>query len=64
MVVDASKRVAVPSFVGQSLRKVVEQAGIAGLSVQVLGNGTAREQAPAPGTLVPSGTAVVVRFER
>jgi cell division protein FtsI (penicillin-binding protein 3) len=64
VVVDASRRIAVPSFVGQSLRKVVEQAGGVGLSVQVLGNGIARDQAPAPGTLVPSGTAVVVRFAR
>jgi cell division protein FtsI (penicillin-binding protein 3) len=64
VVVDASKRIAVPSFVGQSVRRVIEQAGNAGLAVQVLGNGIARDQAPAPGTLVPSGTAVVVRFAR
>ena len=62
--VDASKRIAVPSFVGESVRRVVEEAGNAGLSVQVLGNGIAREQAPAPGTSVPTGTAVVVRFTR
>jgi cell division protein FtsI (penicillin-binding protein 3) len=64
VVVDASKRVAVPAFSGQSLRKVVEQAGAVGLSVQAVGGGLAREQAPAAGTLVPIGTAIVVRFVR
>ena len=31
------------------MRKVVEQAGQLGLGVQVIGNGIAREQAPAAG---------------
>lgn len=64
VVVDSSKRVTVPSFVGEPLRRVVEQAGTSGLAVQVLGDGLAREQAPAPGTLVPAGTEIVVRFAR
>jgi cell division protein FtsI (penicillin-binding protein 3) len=34
------------------------------LAVEVIGNGMAREQAPAPGTMVPAGTEVVVRFTR
>jgi cell division protein FtsI (penicillin-binding protein 3) len=38
------------------------QASAAGLGVQVLGSGLARDQAPAAGTLVPAGTAIVVRF--
>lgn len=62
VVVDSSKRIAVPSFVGQDVRKVVEQAGSAGLGIQVLGSGIARNQAPAPGTMVPVGTEIVVRF--
>jgi cell division protein FtsI (penicillin-binding protein 3) len=46
------------------LRLVVQQAGELGLRVQTLGSGMAREQAPAPGTMVPVGTEVVVRFSR
>jgi cell division protein FtsI (penicillin-binding protein 3) len=64
VVVDASPRVAVPSFEGGALRTVVEQAASAGLRVQPIGSGLAREQAPAPGTMVPAGTEVVVRFTR
>jgi cell division protein FtsI (penicillin-binding protein 3) len=64
LVTDAKHRVAVPSFVGASVRQVVERAGTAGLAVQLLGNGMAREQAPAAGTLVPMGTEIVVRFAR
>ena len=61
---DAKQRVMVPSFTGASVRQVVERAGMAGLAVQPLGNGLAREQAPAAGTLVPMGTEIVVRFAR
>lgn len=64
LITDAKHRVSVPSFVGTSVREVVERAGTAGLAVQVLGNGLARDQAPAAGTLVPMGTQVVVRFAR
>ena len=64
VVVASAQRVAVPSFVGEPVRKVIEQAGSTGLGVQVLGSGIARGQAPAPGTMVPSGTEVVVRFGR
>jgi cell division protein FtsI (penicillin-binding protein 3) len=64
LITDAKHRVAVPSFVGASVREVVERAGTAGLAVQLLGNGMARDQAPAAGTLVPMGTQVVVRFAR
>jgi cell division protein FtsI (penicillin-binding protein 3) len=64
VVVDASHRVAVPSFTGGSLRTVVEHADQVGLRVQPLGSGLAKEQAPAPGTMVPAGTEVVVRFAR
>jgi cell division protein FtsI (penicillin-binding protein 3) len=57
-----NERVAVPSFMGRSLREVVVQASAAGLGVQVVGSGVAREQAPAAGTMVPAGTEIVVRF--
>ena len=64
IVTDTNHRVAVPSFVGEPLRQVVENAGGAGLEVQLLGDGIAREQAPAAGTLVPLGTEIIVRFRR
>ncbi|HTW48201.1 MAG TPA: penicillin-binding protein [Acidobacteriaceae bacterium] len=60
----ANVRVAVPSFLGKSLRDVVVQASAAGLGVQVVGSGLARDQAPAAGTLVPAGTEIVVQFAR
>jgi cell division protein FtsI (penicillin-binding protein 3) len=56
--------VAVPAFVGEPVRQAVESAGAAGLSLQVLGSGIAREQVPVAGTMVPPGTDIVVRFTR
>jgi cell division protein FtsI (penicillin-binding protein 3) len=64
VVVDAGLRVSVPSFEGAALRTVVERADGAGLRVQPVGSGLAREQVPAAGTMVPAGTEVVVRFTR
>jgi cell division protein FtsI (penicillin-binding protein 3) len=64
VVVDAGRRVAVPSFTGDALRNVVETAANLGLRVEPVGSGTARDQAPQAGTLVPLGTEVVVRFAR
>ncbi len=64
IITDAKRRISVPSFVGEPLRQVVENAGGAGLEVQLLGDGIAREQAPAAGTLVPLGTEIIVRFKR
>jgi cell division protein FtsI (penicillin-binding protein 3) len=64
VVVDSTRRVAVPSFLGQGVRHVIEQAGTSGLAVEVVGNGLAREQAPSPGTMVPAGTEIVVKFTR
>jgi len=64
VVVDPRQRVAVPSFTGQALRNVVETAAGAGLKVETVGSGSARDQAPAAGTMVPLGTQVIVRFAR
>jgi cell division protein FtsI (penicillin-binding protein 3) len=64
VVVDAGLRVPVPSFEGAGLRGVVERADSAGLRVQAVGSGLAREQVPAAGTMVPAGTEIVVRFSR
>ncbi len=64
IVVDAASRVGVPSFLGEPLRVAVESAGTAGLALQIVGSGIAREQVPAPGSMVPPGTEIVVRFTR
>ena len=60
--VDAQNRIGVPSFVGEPLRVAIETASTAGLALQIVGSGIAREQVPAPGSMVPPGTEVVVRF--
>jgi cell division protein FtsI (penicillin-binding protein 3) len=62
--VNEAKRLQVPSLIGLPVRKVIEQAAAAGLEVQITGNGTVREQAPAPGTMVVPGTQIVVRCGR
>ncbi len=54
------KQITVPTLIGLPVRKVIEAAAAAGLDVQITGSGTAREQAPAPGTQVPLGTKIVV----
>jgi cell division protein FtsI (penicillin-binding protein 3) len=64
VLVDASKRVAVPSFEGAGLRAAVERADAVGLRIKPVGSGLAREQVPVAGTMVPSGTEIVVRFTR
>jgi len=64
VVVSSEKNVAVPVFVGASMRLVVERARGAGLRVQPVGSGIATEQVPAAGTMVPQGTEVIVRFAR
>jgi cell division protein FtsI (penicillin-binding protein 3) len=54
-------QIRVPSLIGLPIRKVIEQAAAVGLEVNIHGSGTAREQAPAAGTMVAAGTQVVVR---
>ena len=63
MVSDARK-LKVPSLVGLPMRSVIEQAAAIGLAVQISGSGTVREQAPAAGTMVATGTQIVVRCGR
>jgi cell division protein FtsI (penicillin-binding protein 3) len=64
VVVDPGRRIAVPSFAGDAVRKVVETAAGLGLRIDPVGSGTARDQAPTAGTMVPIGTEIVVRFSR
>ena len=56
-----AKRLQVPTLIGLPVRQVIEQAAAAGLQVQIVGNGTARQQVPAPGSMVPAGTKIIVR---
>ena len=58
------KKLNVPSLVGLPIRTAIEMSAMQGLQVQITGTGTVREQAPAPGTKVPSGTKIVVRCGR
>ncbi len=52
----------VPSFTGKTVRRALEAAQDAGLELEVLGSGVARQQVPAAGTHVPAGTRVSVQF--
>jgi cell division protein FtsI (penicillin-binding protein 3) len=52
----------VPSFSGKTVRKALEAAQDAGLELEVVGSGVARQQTPAAGTRVPQGSSVTVQF--
>jgi len=54
----------VPSFLGKNLRVAIEAAQDAGLDLDAVGSGTAREQSPQAGAHVAAGSRVVVRFGR
>src|SRR5271155_4514887 len=52
----------VPSFVGKTVRGAVEAAQEAGLDLEAIGSGVARQQSPAAGTHVTAGARVTVQF--
>ena len=54
----------VPSFLGQTVRHAIEQAQDAGLELEPVGSGVARQQTPAAGAHVPAGSRVTVQFGR
>jgi cell division protein FtsI (penicillin-binding protein 3) len=54
----------VPSFVGKTVRGAVEAAQDAGLDLEAVGSGVARQQSPAAGTHVAAGAHVTVQFGR
>ena len=56
--------IAVPSFLGKSVRAAIEMAQESGLDLDVVGSGLAREQSPPPGSHVASGSQVTVKFGR
>jgi cell division protein FtsI/penicillin-binding protein 2 len=59
-----SGKIRVPSLTGLPVRKVIEQSAAAGLQVEIVGNGTCRQQAPNPGTMVTPNTKIVVSCGR
>jgi len=54
----------VPSFVGKTFRGAVEAAQDAGLELEAVGSGVARQQTPLAGTHVAAGSRVTVQFGR
>jgi cell division protein FtsI (penicillin-binding protein 3) len=54
----------VPAFVGKTVRSALEAAQDAGLELEAVGSGVARQQSPAAGTHVAAGAHVTVQFGR
>ncbi len=52
----------VPSFVGKTVRGAVESAQEAGLDLEAIGSGVARQQSPPAGSHVTAGSRVTVQF--
>ncbi len=64
VVLDVEGGMVVPSFIGRRLREVVVAAQQAGIEIEAIGSGIAREQSPPPGARIPAGARVAVRFSR
>ena len=64
VVLNVDGGVVVPLLLGKTLRSAVETAQSAGLEIEAIGSGVAREQSPAAGTHIAPGTRVSVRFSR
>jgi len=56
--------IVVPSFAGKSVRGAIELAEDSGLDLDAEGSGLAREQSPAAGSHVATGSRVTVKFSR
>jgi cell division protein FtsI (penicillin-binding protein 3) len=54
----------VPSFAGKTVRAAIEAAQDAGLEIDAVGSGLARQQTPAAGTHVAAGARISVQFGR
>lgn len=63
-VLDVYGGLVVPSFEGKSVRAALEVAQEAGVEIDVIGSGVAREQMPPPGARIAAGRRVAVRFAR
>ncbi|HZP16681.1 MAG TPA: penicillin-binding protein [Terriglobales bacterium] len=56
--------IVVPSFAGKSVRSAIELAQSSGLDLEIVGSGLAQEQSPPPGSHVPNGSRIMVKFGR
>jgi cell division protein FtsI (penicillin-binding protein 3) len=54
----------VPNFRGMTLRAVLEESAARGVQIEILGNGLARNQEPAAGSILAPGARVRVQFTR
>ena len=54
--------IVVPSFAGKSVRGAIELAEDSGLDLDAVGSGLARDQSPAAGSHVVTGSRVTVKF--
>jgi cell division protein FtsI (penicillin-binding protein 3) len=64
VVLDVNSGPVVPSFMGKTMRGAVETAQQNGLEISILGSGIARQQSPLPGSRLPAGQRIMVRFSR
>jgi cell division protein FtsI (penicillin-binding protein 3) len=64
VMLDTEGGIVVPSLIGKPLREALVVAQRAGIELDVVGSGVAREQAPPPGSRIPAGARVAVRFAR
>jgi len=64
VVVDLEGGITVPSLLGKPVRAAIESAQEAGLEIDVIGSGIARQQFPPPGSRIPVGARVEVKFAR
>lgn len=54
----------VPDFRGKTMIAVMHESAARGMDVDLVGSGVAREQRPAPGTILPAGEKIHVEFAR
>lgn len=59
-----SSELKVPSFLGKTVKSVMQEAAEIGIEVDMFGDGLARAQNPAPGAALIPGEHIVVRFAR
>ncbi|MGC2744581.1 MAG: penicillin-binding protein, partial [Candidatus Angelobacter sp.] len=64
VVLDVVGGVLVPDFRGKSLRTALEEAESDGIELEVSGSGVGLDQSPEPGSRIPPGGHVSVRFGR
>jgi cell division protein FtsI (penicillin-binding protein 3) len=54
----------VPNFRGMSIPAVLKESSTLGVEVEIIGQGRARAQRPAPGAILPDGRRIRVEFAR